>query len=95
MAGATNFQYKHITASTLITAQPQAILHSICINTGVATAVVTVADAASAATTPAIAIYTVPAGGAFGVYQSFDVQVNNGIYITIATAAADVTVTYR
>lgn len=89
------YQYKHLTASGLVTGQPQARLHTVVCNNVAATAVITLADSASASTTPAIAIITAPAAGLAGQTMRYDLQVANGLYVTIATAAADITVTYE
>lgn len=95
MSNIAGYQYKHLTASGVVSVNPQAVLHTITCNNVVATAVITVADSATAATTPAIAIITGPTGGTVGATLLYDLQVNNGIYITIATAAADITVTFK
>lgn len=97
-AGQTFFTYKHLTATGVVTAQPQAVLHTFTINTAAATAVVTLYDdnqTASPVAGNVIGIFTVPAGGSFCLYQQLDIVVARGIAVIVATAAADITITYR
>lgn len=106
MASKTAFQFKHITASTVVAgsasagqnaAGPQAILHTVTINSAAATAVIQVFDdvTTSGPARPITGPITAPAGGfASPVTLIFDCEVSTGITVTIATAAADVTVVY-
>lgn len=101
MAGGTFFHYKHLTSSGVVAggstvSGAQALLHTVTLNNIAATAVVTIYDYNSTSN-PAnvIAIITGPTAGISGATLIFDCQVTIGITVVIATAAADVTVTYR
>jgi hypothetical protein len=85
------FTYGHITTDTTTTLKSAAgVLHSICVNTVGAASTITVDDATSA-TTPTIAVLS---GATLGCY-TYDVAFTVGLTIVTATAAPDLTVSYR
>lgn len=103
MGAGIGYQKKHITATAIIAGAAtsnqggaQAILHTINIS-ALATAVITIYDdnqTASPVAGNAIQVITAPAGG-LNTYFQYDSIMDRGIAITIATAAADLCVTYR
>lgn len=102
----SSFQYKHLTATGVVagssvsgqnTGGPQVTLHTVTLNTVAATAVVNIYDDVQTAAPVAgnlVASFTGPTGGINGQSVRFDAQMKTGIAVTIATAAADVTITY-
>lgn len=109
-AGDGVFQYKHITASTVVAGtgaahstgtdntQRQCVLHTVTINSAAATATIQIFDdnTTSSPANPVTGVITAPAGGyTTPVTMIFDTQMTTGITVAIAVAAADVTVAYR
>lgn len=96
MATKAFFFAKHTTASVVVNANAQAILARVIINNAAATAVISVYDDTSSGSPQVgnlLGQVTAPAGGIGSpVYLEYGIQVKNGIVVTIATAAADVTV---
>lgn len=99
-SGKRAFQFKHLTATAVVagaTAGPQAILHTVTLNNVASTAVVTIYDdtqTGSPVAANVIAIITGPTAGINGNTLIFDCEVQRGIAVIIATAAADITVNY-
>jgi hypothetical protein len=95
VAGAYN--YTHITTdATTVIKTGAGLLHSVCINTPVASETVTIDDATSA-TTPTIAVLTIPATITSAMPQCviYDVVFSTGLTVVTATAAGDITVSWR
>jgi hypothetical protein len=70
----------------------------VSINNAAATAVITIADTTTIAGVTAantIAVVTAPAGGLASLFLPYNLMGLSGIVITIATAAADVTVVWN
>jgi hypothetical protein len=88
---APTYNYSYITTSTQIKVG-SGLLHSITISAQAATTVLTLADSASAATTPAIYVGTNTV--ALPVTLIFDCAFALGLYITIGTSTAQVQVSW-
>jgi hypothetical protein len=86
-------QYANITgqATTVLKFVP-GVLHAICINTPVATSVITIYDGVSTAGTK-IGTFTIPASPQ-PVCLIYDVNFGTGLTIVTATASSDITVSY-
>lgn len=101
-----SYQYKHLTATAVVAgsstagqnvAGPTVCLHTIALNNVAATAVVNVYDDVQTAAPNSallVASFTAPTGGINGTHVRLDAQMKTGIAVTIATAAADITITY-
>jgi hypothetical protein len=90
---APTFKYANITTDTTTTVKSgPGILHSIIINTGAATEVVTLWDSLTATGTK-IGTITVPASPVPG-FLNYDIGFTIGLTVQTATAASDITVTY-
>jgi hypothetical protein len=92
MGGA--YSYTHITtdATTVIKTTP-GLLHTICINTPIATETITVGDSATTSTPTIAAITEVTAQTP--TCQTYDVQTSTGLTVVTAVAAGDITVSWK
>lgn len=89
-----DFNYTNITTdTTTVIKTGQGVLHAINFNKPVATEVITVFDNTAASGT-AIATITIPASPQ-PVTLFYDVSFNTGLTILTATAASDITVSWR
>ena len=89
------YTYKHIATATGTQVKAGAgTLHSITVNTAVASATITVQDALTA-TTPTIAVITLPSTitGVDPFTLPFDVAFSTGLFVT-TSGATDLTVAY-
>lgn len=90
-----NFQYNNITLAAPTTTTVKAgsgVLHSIAINTPAATGTITIFDSLSGAGTK---IGTITSTGTIPAVLIFDVLFKTGLTLTTATAAQDITVTFK
>lgn len=90
------YKYTNVTAAdptTTVVAVGRGVLHSITFNKPVATGVVTMYDNASAASGTKIGTITTPASP-MPVTLIYDVCFANGLVVTTATAAQDITFTW-
>ena len=92
----TRFSYFHNAGTTagVNVKSGAGFLHAMTINNTVASTVITLDDAVSA-TTPNIAIVTLPAALGAPVTVIYDVAFTTGLELVVATGAADVTLSYR
>jgi hypothetical protein len=87
------WQYANITTdATTLLKSSAGNLHSVCINTPAATGTITIYDGLSASGTK-IGTITSFAGGV--VCQAYDVAFWTGLTVVTATAAPDITVSFR
>jgi hypothetical protein len=92
-AGAGSFAYKNITTDTTTTLKTgPGYLHTICINTPAATGVVTIYDNTAASGTK---IGTITSFASTVGCLTYDVAFWTGLTVVTATAAPDLTVTFR
>lgn len=86
--------YTHITgdATTVLKTTP-ALLHTVCINTPTATETITIGDSATIGT-PTIAVITVIASQPPNC-MVYDIQTSTGLTVVTATAASDLTVSWK
>lgn len=96
MTNNQEYQYTNITAAaptTTVVSAKGGILHAITFNKPVATGVVTLYDNASAASGTVIGTITVPASPQPFTLR-YDVRFANGLTVTTATAAQDITISW-
>jgi hypothetical protein len=86
--------YTHITGDVTTAIKPApGTLHAVCLNTPVATEIITLFDSLTAAGT-VIAVITVPASPQ-PVCLPYHASFNVGLTVLTATAASDITVTWE
>jgi hypothetical protein len=87
------YSYKNLTtdATTTLKSGP-GYLHTVCVNTPAATGVVTIYDNTAASGTK---IGTITSFASVVGCQIFDVAFWSGLTVVLATAAPDITVTFR
>ena len=89
----TTFQYQNITTDATTTLKSsRGFLHTVCINTPAAAATVTIFDSTAGSGTK---IGTITSFASVAGCFVFDVSFWTGLTIVTATAAADITVSFR
>ena len=87
------YSYQNITTDTTTTLKTgPGYLHTVCINTPAATGTITIYDSTAASGTK---IGTITSYASTAVCQHYDVAFWIGLTIVTATAAPDITVTFR
>lgn len=87
------FQYQNITTdATTVVKSGKGYLHTICINTPAATGTITIFDNTAASGTK---IGTITSFASVGGCFTYDVAFWTGLTIVTATAAPDITVSFR
>jgi hypothetical protein len=88
-----SFQYQNITTdTTTVVKSTSGVLHTVCVNTPAATGTITIYDSTAASGTK---IGTITSYASLPKCFTYDVAFWTGLTIVTATAAPDVTVSWR